>query len=116
MRTLKDPLTGEQFVPRRNNQRFANEKNRIRYNNNLALNRKKFKSKILKQLDFNWNILHNLLNNKEVIECSEDYLRGAGLHFGYLTHYILRNGTKWSCVFNYAYLRISKDRIKIVRL
>ena len=68
MRTLKDPLTGEQFVPRRNNQRFANEKNRIRFNNNLALKRKKFKALILKQLDFNWNILHNLLIDKEIIE------------------------------------------------
>jgi hypothetical protein len=39
----KDPLTGEEFVAKRSNQRFASAKNKIRYNNrkNAEINKER---------------------------------------------------------------------------
>ena len=116
MKLLQDPLTGEEFIPKRNNQRFASRKNQIRFNNDLALKRKESKSEILKQLENNWNALGNILGNNALTEKSEEFLRGAGLHFGYVTHSIMREGRRWSCVFNYAYLKTNQDSIKVIRL
>ncbi len=36
MSTKKDPLTGEEFTPKRANQVFANSANRIKFNNKKA--------------------------------------------------------------------------------
>ena len=116
MRVLQDPLTGEEFIPKRNNQRFASRKNQIRYNNDLALKRKDNKRDILHQLEKNWKVLRNTLGNDSTTECSVEFLRGAEIHFGYITHSIMRNGNRWNCVFNYAYLKKSKDCIKVIRL
>jgi len=116
MKVLQDPLTGEDFIPKRNNQRFASRKNQIRFNNNLALERKEYKCEILRRLETNWNALGIILGNNSIIERSEEFLRGAGLHFGYVTHSIMRDGHRWNCVFNYAYLKTNKDCIKIIRL
>lgn len=116
MKVLQDPLTGEDFIPKRNNQRFASRKNQVRFNNDLALKRKEYKCEILRQLENNWKALRNTLGNYSIIECSEEFLRGAGIHFGYITHSIMRNGNRWNCVFNYAYLKKDKECIKVIRL
>jgi hypothetical protein len=33
---MKDPFTNEEFNPKRNNQKFANSKNRIKFHNTRA--------------------------------------------------------------------------------
>ena len=56
-----DPYTGEEFEPMRSNQRFANRKNQIAYNNAKASKLRSVKAPRLKALKrssvfvFNWD-------------------------------------------------------------
>ncbi|MCK5138017.1 MAG: hypothetical protein KAR19_19695 [Bacteroidales bacterium] len=46
MEKAKDLLTDEEFVKRRNNQRFASRQNQIRYNNMKAQEKRNIKSQV----------------------------------------------------------------------
>ena len=52
-----DPLTGEEFVPKRSNQKFASRENQIRYNNLKAKEIRQAKSKTRK-ISFKKNLLN----------------------------------------------------------
>lgn len=80
----KDPLTGEAFLKRRNNQKFATRKNQIRYNNLIAQKKRNTKGPTEKILDRNRLILNWILNGQKEIVKSKDFLLGAGFQF---THY-----------------------------
>ena len=49
----KDPLTGELFYKARNNQKFANRQNQIRFNNNIAQKKRDAKLPFDRILDKN---------------------------------------------------------------
>jgi hypothetical protein len=114
--TAIDPLTGETFVKKRNNQVFANSKNQIRYNNLKAREKRQAKAQSDRILDKNRKVLKiTLVTEKEIVK-SKDYLEGAGLDFGYNTHTITRNGLKWICIYDYAYALIGTNTFKIIKL
>ena len=76
-----DPYTGEKFVPRRSNQRFANRENQICYNNQKASAERRRIRRELKPLLENQKILHKILYGLNEITVSRDYLLGAGFDF-----------------------------------
>lgn len=111
----KDPLTGELFSPTRNNQLFATRKNQIRFNNNKANQKRQQKSIIDKILDNNRNILIRLLSSKKEIKLSKDYLLGAGFNFGCISHNRNIEGTIWTCIYEYGYLKTSTNEYRIIK-
>lgn len=115
-RTAIDPLTGETFIKKRSNQVFANRTNQIRYNNLKAHEKRKAKAEMNKILDNNRKVLMKVLGSSEEIVKSRDYLEGAGLHFGYNTHTIMIEGTKWICIYDYGYSLIDKNTFKIKKI
>ncbi len=109
METGKDPLTNEIFIKKRSNQVFANRKNQIRFNNLKAKEKRKENAEINRILNKNQDILKSVLNGKEKVIKSYDFLLGAGFNFTINTHCISRKEMKWTCVYKYAYL-YSRDR------
>ena len=115
METAKDLLTGEAFFKLRNNQRFANRKNQIRYNNIIANNKRKEKSSVDRVLDKNRNILKNILGNSKEAVKSKDFLLGAGFYFTTLTHQRTIEQKVYHCIYDYAYIKIDNNNYKIIK-
>ena len=111
-----DPLTGEVFVPKRSNQKFASKDNQIKYNNLMAAKERQAKAETRKILDTNRKVLQRVLGLNSEVTRSYDYLNGAGLDFGYNTHTMIIEGVKLICVDDYAYTVIGKNLFKIIKL
>ncbi|MCA0131759.1 hypothetical protein [Winogradskyella alexanderae] len=116
MKTAIDPLTGEEFVPKRSNQKFASRKNQIRYNNLKAAEERQAKAKTRKILDSNRKVLQWVTGPNDEVERSMDFLKGAGLNFQYFTHKIKIQGVTWTCIDDYAFALINKNTFKIIKL
>lgn len=114
MKEAKDPLTGEKFIKKRDNQVFANRKNQIKFNNLKAQEKRKSTAQLNKLLDTNRKILKRLLNDKKEIIKSYDFLLGAGFHFGVNTHTINIENKKWTCIYEYSYLFLGENQFKII--
>ncbi|TGV04818.1 hypothetical protein [Flavivirga rizhaonensis] len=115
-RTATDPFTGETFIKSRSNQVFASRENQVKHNNLKAYNKRKAKNEIDKILDKNRQVLMDVLGTNNEIVKSLDYLHGAGFHFGCSTHTINRDGSKWVCIYDYAYSMIDTNTFKIIKL
>ncbi|WP_299095348.1 hypothetical protein [uncultured Winogradskyella sp.] len=114
--TAIDPLTGEEFVPKRSNQKFASRENQIRYNNLQAAKERQAKAKTRKILNSNRKALQKVLGPNDEIVRSLDFLKGAGLDLQYCTHTIRINNLNWTCIDDYAYALIDTNIFKIVKL
>jgi hypothetical protein len=116
MKEALDPLTGETFIKKRNNQVFANRENQISFNNLKAQEKRKALAQINKILDKNRQILKTVLGRDTEITKSLDFLLGAGFHFGMNTHTMKIREKKWSCVYDYAYRLVAENKFKIIYL
>jgi hypothetical protein len=116
METATDPLTGETFYKKRNNQVFANRKNQIKYNNMKALKKRKSTANINRVLDKNRTILISILEGKTEVSKSYDFLLGTGFHFGCSTHTIKRENNKWICIYDYGYMLTADKTFRIIKL
>lgn len=109
METGKDLLTGEAFYKKKSTQKFASRKNQVKYNNQLAAQRRKEREYYTKGLDKNRAILKSILGNAPEATKTRDYLLGAGFNFKLLTHSFSKEGEIWYCIFDMAYTRKEKD-------
>lgn len=64
MKTKKDPYTGEEFVPRRRNQIFANNANKTAFNNGKAAKIREERALQTKDVNRNYEILKLILNDR----------------------------------------------------
>ena len=87
METSIDPLTREEFVKTRENQRFANAVNRIAYHNRKANNLRKKLMVINRPLLKNNQILMECLGRRSFKTFHKEFLKGKGFLFGVFTHY-----------------------------
>ena len=116
MKTAIDPLTGEEFVPKRSNQKFASRKNQIRYNNLKAAEERQAKARTRKILDSNRKVLQWVTGPNDEVERSMDFLKGAGFNFQYCTRTIRGENLNWTCIDDYAYALIDTNIFKIIKL
>lgn len=110
-----DLLTGESFVPKRNNQKFASSKNRIKYNNNKANALRKSKSFVNKPLDINFKILQELMEENKEEVFHKQFLLGKGFNFFVHTHYENYKGKNFIAIYNFIMIPIENDNIRILR-
>jgi hypothetical protein len=112
-----DPWTGEDFIPARTNQIFANSKNRIDYNNAKANNLRKDRSAIDRPRHRNHLILKDLMRDKDDFEVSRDFLMGAKFNFSFFTHNAMVQGKNCPCFYEYALVPNDgmKDGFRIVK-
>jgi hypothetical protein len=112
---FRDPLTGEEFVPLRSNQKYASRATQIKYNNELAKQERKKKSNVDGLFRRTHRALAMILGGRKECNCSRDFLLGAGVSFGIFTHHKTINGTTYYCVYEYCYTTADQLNYKIIK-
>ncbi len=109
-----DPLTGEEFEPKRSNQRFACPENRIKYHNDNANRKRKKREFINKPLRKNGKILDYWMKGKDKATFHYEFLRGAGYDFYvYNSTCVVENKTGY-CLYDYI-LTFEKPYVHVYR-
>ncbi len=111
-----DPLTKEQFEPKRIGQRFANPQNRIKFHNLNSKNFRQSEAFVNKPLHTNHRICIELLRGKKEATFHSEYLLGKGFSLGIVTHYENYNGKNERAVYGYIWINLENDQIKIIKL
>lgn len=109
-----DPLTGEEFEPKRDNQRFASEKNRIQFNNNKAKKMRDAMRYVNGPLQQNLRVLNELLASMKEAVVHIEFLKGKGFHFGVCTHIQKVGESNLKMVYQYGLQKEGPDTIKII--
>jgi hypothetical protein len=112
--STKDPLTGEPFIPKRVNQRFASASNRKKFNNQQANALRKKRAIIYGPLNKTHLLLLKLMNDKNEGVFSYDFLEGYGIQFKIFTHFITKQDFKYICIFEF--LLILDSTTKTVKI
>ena len=113
MESKIDLLTGEKFQPKRKNQRFANPRNRIAYNNLKVQTEKESKPFIDKPLQCNHRILIELINPNEVKTFSKDFLNGKGYNFSVMSHYETYYDKVSPALYNFIFIDLGENKSTI---
>ena len=113
--TRIDPLTSEEFIPKKSSQRFATPKNRIKYNNDIAGKRKLERAFIDKPLHTNQNILKDILGNKKQEVVHEEFLKGRGYNFNITTHSVRWENQNIPCIYEFMIITQPNNQIKILK-
>ncbi len=111
-----DPLTGEEFIQSRNNQKFASSANRLEFNRQKTAEKRKAMAQIAKPLANNRKVLEKVLGDEKEVIRSYDFLMGAGLEMGIFTHQIKYQEVLWYCVYDYGYVRQKDNTLRIIQL
>ena len=114
----KDPLTGEEFVAKRANQKFATAKNKYTFHNNknAAINKERaFFDKPCKKSEL---VLRTLYNPKSKNIYNRYFLEGRGLRFDAFNRIeTTKSGVRLYAYYNYAIIIIpNTDEIEIIKL
>ena len=109
----KDPFTGEEFTPKRYNQKFACRNNQIAYNNVKARKIREKKKPIDNVLETNRKILIRILKGAEAATVSKEFLLGAGFNFSFFNRSFSKDKSTYQCVYNYAITKLENGKYKI---
>ena len=110
-----DILTREEFIPTRNNQKFACRENRIKFHNNKANELRQHIAFINKPLHKNYKILLELMDGVYEKEFHKQYLLGKGYEFGIYTHLEKIVGKNQFAIYDYTVIPTDEYNIKILR-
>lgn len=111
----KDPYTGEMFIPRRYNQKFASRENQIAFNNEKARKKREKKHRVDRILDKNREILLRILGKSISKTVSKDYLMGAGFDLNHFSGLYRNNGKSLFAVYEF-YLSRTGENFEITKL
>lgn len=111
----KDPLTGEEFIPKRVNQRFASSTNRIRYNNNQANDLRKKRAVIYGPLNKTHLLLIKLMNGKNEATYSKEFLKGYGVELNLFNHIVKIDDIGHHAIFEFVLIFLDNNTVKIIR-
>ena len=105
----QDPLTGEEFYPIRENQRFASRQNQIKYNNLLAKEKREQQALFLKQLNANQSILEACLDGEDKAIVNRSILMQEGYDFRFMTHQAQEGENIFNFCFQYGISQINAE-------
>ncbi len=114
METSIDPLTKEEFVKTRENQRFANAVNRIAYHNRKANSLRKKLMVINRPLLKNNQILMECLGRRSFKTFHKEFLKGKGFLFGVFTHYQEHEEKPQPTIYDFIIVNVGNDQIKVI--
>ena len=100
-----DPLTGELYIPKRYNQKFATKQNQIDYNNIKARKKRHLKIGVDRILDKNREVLKSILKNRRSIIISKDFLLGAGFNMNHFSGLFKIDDQDIYAIYEYTLLR-----------
>ena len=113
--TKKDPLTGETFLPKRVNQRFASASNRKKYNNQQANALRKKRAIIYGPLNKTHLLLMKLMKGRNEAIYSKDYLKGYGVELSLFNHIVSIDNIGHHAIFEFVLHILSNNNVKILR-
>ena len=93
--------SGEQFYPKRNNQKFATSKNKETFHNNINNELRRARAFIERKLHRNFKILLELMKEKTKGSFSKEFLKGKGFSFDVLTHYEMYEGINRHAIYSF---------------
>jgi hypothetical protein len=118
IKSIKDPYSGEIFVPKRIDQRFANRQNQIKYNNLLAKKKRIIKGPYDRPLDHCRKVLKKVLGNEIEVVRSRDFLSALEYDFGFSMYQALvdkeRNITGKG-IYEYLIIPMPNNQYKITK-
>ncbi len=112
--TRKDLLTGEEFEPKRINQKFAFAINRVTYHNRKASELRQILSYLSTPLFVNIRILIELMKDKDEATFHKQFLIGKGFDFAVHNNVIRIDGKNHFAIYHFAVIPLGNDQIKIV--
>ena len=115
-RIRKDPYTGLDFIPKRYNQKFANRKNQIAYNNDKARKIRYEKKPFDIMLESNRKVLKKVLGGNESVIRSTDFLLGSGFNFEIFNRSMNRDEVYYQCVYQFALTQLGNNQYRICLL
>jgi len=99
--TLNCLYSGEDFSPKRSNQKFASAQNRINYHNSKMCSIRKSRSFVDTKLHRNYRILTELMDGKASLSFHKQYMLGKGYSFDVLTHFEDEEGERYKAVYEF---------------
>jgi len=111
------PYSGEEFYPKRNNQKFAQLKYRIAYHNEINNKERRARAFIEKKLHRNFKILLELMKEKTKGSFSKEFLKGKGFSFDVLTNYEMYEGINRHAIYNFIISpsKNNKDYVTVIK-
>lgn len=113
---LTDPFTGESFEPKRSNQIFANEQNRINYNNSKAKKLRNELNRINHKLLKNFKIMNELTLEHPILNVSKLDLQKCGFDFRFMTHFSEQNGNHVPTIYYFTIEVVENNKYRITKL
>lgn len=111
-----DPLTGEEFVPKKRSQKFACPANRIKFNNNKANKLRIERSYIEAPLNKTHKLLRELMGVKRESIFDANYLLGYGINFSVFNHYHKIGDRPYPSVYEFTIMTDKNNNsIKVLR-
>jgi hypothetical protein len=114
--TKKDPLTGEDFMPKRVNQRFASASNRKKFNNKQANDLRKKRAIINGPLNKSHLLLIKLMKGKNEAIFPKDYLDGYGVVLKQFNNIVRIENIGHHAIYEFVIIFIANtNNVKIIR-
>lgn len=110
--------SGEEFIPKRNNQIFASRKNRNNYHNKINNQLRNELKSVNNQLTLNYKICSNLLGKNKSITIHREFLKGKGFDFTYFIGFSVNkanNGYTYA-LYDTSFERIDENHYLITKL
>uniref|UniRef100_UPI0040471DF9 hypothetical protein n=1 Tax=Flavobacterium sp. TaxID=239 RepID=UPI0040471DF9 len=104
--------SGNWFKPKRNNQRFENNKARSNYHNQKYRKLYAEVNKISRSLFFNYKVLHKLIGYRDYIEIEKKILSKLRYDFSLVTGIEEEDGIKSFLLFNFKLTYITKKKLR----
>lgn len=112
-----DPLTGEEFIAKRANQKFATAKNKYTFHNNKNAEINKERAFFDKPCKKSELVLRNLYNPKSDNIFYEKWIEGKGVNLEAYNHVEIVNNEKVFAYYGYAVQKIiDSEFVKIIKL
>lgn len=115
MKKKIDPFTGETFIAKRTNQRFATRENQIAFNNAKAKKERDWQGKIDNQIRKNYQILNELLKTQDSIQRTREYLLGKGYSFSFMNNHRAFKGQSYFGVYDCGIRPLGNNNFEIVK-
>ena len=112
-----DPLTGEEFIPKKISQKFATAENRILFNNKKASKIRQERAFLDKHINKNHLILREIYNPKGENIFNSHWLRGRGFRFDATNHTLIYEKKRRFAVYDFILIDLEKDDlIEIIKM
>lgn len=111
----KCPYSGEYFKPRRSNQKYASKYNRIAFHNKHYRQQRLPLERLNQKLYNNYFIISDLIGDSKEIELNNDFLKGKGYDFKYITHIHHHGNKTYFGLYDFWFIKFDDTTTKFIK-